>query len=363
MLFKCKYCGASSGFFKRKHKECEEKHNLAVSHILDLVTQSISDPDQAYSAIGNKVSLISSSGYVNPEEADKLVVEAIRSYLESDPQIDSYVVESYLASLPSTCQTEIQNSDEYSEYWKRQFALYLLSLNVFGAIGEEQAKRIHSLFQLKIPKLTFVLQAVFLTELARRIEAILEDGIIEPQEEQDLDEYLIATELKDSEVLQCSEAYERLTQSLVLRDIKSGNITDRCSFSNLPIVLGKTERLVWVHANIEGYEQKTGRKRVGKSNGISVRICKGVYYRTGASGGYLVDYQYEDNLGSGLLVITNKNLIFVGSKSVKLPIGKIISYTPYDDGVEIVKDGATPKSYTFVGMNPWFLINAIQLLA
>ena len=60
--------------------------------------------------------------------------------------------------------------------------------------------------------------------------------------------------------------------------------------------------------------------------------------------------------------MTNKNLVFVGTKSIKIPLSKIISYTPYQDGIEIVKDAATPKGYTFAGYDPWFTINAVQSL-
>ena len=38
---KCKYCHCPSGFLRRKHKECEEKHNLAIAKIPSVVSKSI----------------------------------------------------------------------------------------------------------------------------------------------------------------------------------------------------------------------------------------------------------------------------------------------------------------------------------
>ena len=128
------------------------------------------------------------------------------------------------------------------------------------------------------------------------------------------------------------------------------------------IELGKKENVLWVFKNVEGYEEKTGHKYIGGSNGVSMRICKGVYYHVGASKGHSVAYQYQTPLGRGIFVVTNKYLYFLGVKQVKLSISKILSFEPYSDGIVLVKDGTNPKPYTFIGFDSWFVVNAMQLL-
>ena len=359
---KCKYCHCSAGFLKRKHKECEEKHNLAIAKIPSVVSRSIIEDRQLYTSVEGQISSLRVSGYVHPDTVEILVENAILSAFRGAKQIKPDVIEPYIDSLPSNYKEAILNSTEYSEYWQRQFTSYLSTLTGSTAIGEEYIQKLQALKERNIPQLSDGLQRVFLLELSKRIDLILEDGVIDVLEEENLSDYLVATGLKETEALYQSASFERFVQSLILRDIQEGKIPDRCKVTGLPVLLGKNESLVWVHRDINGYEQKTGRRRVGRSSGVSVRVCKGVYYRVGSSKGYSIDYQYRDSLGSGLLVVTNRNLIFVGAKSIKIPLSKIISYTPYQDGIEIVKDAAIPKVYTFAGYDPWFTINAVQFL-
>lgn len=199
--------------------------------------------------------------------------------------------------------------------------------------------------------------------LEQKIDECLSDGIITREEEQEIKTLIESSSLQDTSTLQNSEAYVKLMQSLVLRDIEEGRDFERVHVENLPILLGKNERLLWAYSNIEGYERKTGSRYTAGSNGVSLRICKGVYYRVGASKGYSQPYEYQKHLGNGEFIITNKGIYFVGDNHAKLLFSKILSFEPYSDGITIVKDGASPKPYTFVGFDPWFLINAMQLLA
>ena len=168
--------------------------------------------------------------------------------------------------------------------------------------------------------------------------------------------------LSGTDILEKSISYCRYNESLTLRDIQEGIIPMRCGLEDLSIVLGKSEYVVWIYKNVKAYEEKTGRRYQGRSRGVSFKICKGVYYRVGATDGHSVSYQYQDPLGQGNMIITNKNVIYNGSKSIKVPINKIISYQAYTDGIKLTKDATEPKDYTFVGCDAWFIINAIQLL-
>ncbi|MCQ2280943.1 MAG: hypothetical protein MJZ49_09140 [Bacteroidales bacterium] len=70
-----------------------------------------------------------------------------------------------------------------------------------------------------------------------------------------------------------------------------------------------------------------------------------------------------DNLGIGSLYLTNKNLIFSApTKAVKIPYSKLIGLTPYSDGIEILKDGAT-KRMVMQGFDSWFIMNLLSLIS
>ena len=213
----------------------------------------------------------------------------------------------------------------------------------------------------KKPKLTSV-EKNALSVFEQKVNEFLSDGIIDRKEERELMMLVEELQLSDA-VLQECEPYVKLMQSLVLRDIEEGRDFERVHVENLSILLSKNERLLWAYSNIEGYERKTGSRYTAGSNGVSLKICKGVYYRVGASKGYSQPYEYQKHLGNGEFIITNKGIYFVGDNHAKLLFSKILSFEPYSDGITIVKDGASPKPYTFVGFDPWFLINAMQLLA
>ena len=75
-----------------------------------------------------------------------------------------------------------------------------------------------------------------------------------------------------------------------------------------------------------------------------IKIAKGIYYRLGSIG---VRPQSEDvwqTIDRGTIYLTNKRIIFMGEKGNKtIPIHKILSFTPYSDGVYIQKDsGKSP---------------------
>lgn len=202
-----------------------------------------------------------------------------------------------------------------------------------------------------------------LTAFAQKVDEFLADDIIDRGEERELKEYINANNLSVHPGFQDSKGYHKLIQALVLRDIKEERDFERIHIDDLPILLGKSERVLWMYNNIDGYERKTGSKFTAGSSGVSLKICKGVYYRVGASKGQSTPYEYEKELGSGELILTNKAIYFIGRSQVKINYAKILSFNPYNDGITIVKDGANPKPYTFVNLDPWFVINAMQLLA
>jgi hypothetical protein len=106
------------------------------------------------------------------------------------------------------------------------------------------------------------------------------------------------------------------------------------------------------------------RQIVGRSQGMSFRVMKGVYYRVGGFKGEPLMTTERKNLGTGMLAVTNKNLYFVGpGKTTRIPYAKVVSFTPYSDAVGVMRDAATAKPQFFMVDDPWFAYNLITNLS
>ena len=132
---------------------------------------------------------------------------------------------------------------------------------------------------------------------------------------------------------------------------------DKC-----PVVLTKAEKVIWMYPNVECLEDKKRTRYVGGSQGVSVRIVKGVSYRVGNHRGEKVQEEYTQSIGYGDLYVTTKNVIFCGDKPIKIPLAKILSLKEYSNGTGVIKDGANPKQYTFLGITPYIISNTLSLV-
>ena len=299
---------------------------------------------------------------------DKRIAEYVKKKMDKDYRPYEFMI-SFISSLPQQIRNEIYESESYKEYLIRLLDETFSSPNTVVISDEDAVITVEQKSVLSCVRMspsTTVKESIdnhLLSYVEKKIDDALSDGLIDHDEESYLIKMTQEFDLYDTSLLQNSSHYQRMIKALLLRDIYEGKPLTRVTFNNVPIVLGKTEQLVWVEPLARAFVEKTKRTYVGKSSGVSVRVCKGVYYRMGVSKGYPIDQQYQSPLGLGFLFITTKNLIFYGEKSIKIPINKIISYTEYSDGIGLVKDGANPQTYSLIGCDVWFVINAIQSLA
>jgi hypothetical protein len=91
------------------------------------------------------------------------------------------------------------------------------------------------------------------------------------------------------------------------------------------------------------YRRVTRRIRYGGPT-ARLRIAKGIYWRMGDLGVQAVSDDVLTPIGNGDLFLTNKRLIFMGSrKNTTIPLSKILGFTPYKNGVAIQKSsGKSP---------------------
>jgi hypothetical protein len=110
------------------------------------------------------------------------------------------------------------------------------------------------------------------------------------------------------------------------------------------INLQKNEQCYCTSDNVNWYETRKTRIRVNYAGPTyRIKLAKGLYYRVGSlnvAPNYKEEYVLID---TGALYITNKRIIFTGSRNNKtISLSSVLSLTPYTDGVEIEKSGKSP---------------------
>ena len=198
----------------------------------------------------------------------------------------------------------------------------------------------------------------------KAVDVAFDDGLLSEEEESSLSALMKHFALSQ-QTLDRSGSYSKVVKGAILRDVMDGNVPERMQVAgNLPFNLQKTEKIVWVFQNVDYYEQKTRTKYVGGSQGVSIRIAKGVYYRTGAFKGERVQTSETIHADTGLLGITNKHMYFSGpNKSFRIAYNKIVSFEPFSDGIGLQRDAQTAKPQSFQTGDGWFTYNLITNLA
>ena len=208
------------------------------------------------------------------------------------------------------------------------------------------------------------LQQVYCSVFDEAIDNYLNDGIIETKENQTVARFMQFTGLPQA-VLNANQSLEKVVQSKVLQDILQGKVpTPNIKIlGDFPFLLGKGENLIWLFRNITLHQQKVQREYVGRTHGMSFRVMKGVYYRTGGFKGHPVETTIMQRIGTGSVCLTDKNLYFASpEKSLKIPYSKVLSIECYSNGIGLQKDGASDKPMFLEGINSWFTYNVMANL-
>ncbi|MDD4062764.1 MAG: hypothetical protein PHV25_03305 [Candidatus Pacebacteria bacterium] len=110
-------------------------------------------------------------------------------------------------------------------------------------------------------------------------------------------------------------------------------------------------------------ETRAIRKHTGGMKGIGFRVAKGVYLGSGSRSGTSESHQEWRTIDSGSLIITNKRIVFNGSKENRnIPIKKIISISSTHDHIEVAVE-ARSKTIIFPVKNSYIwgaVINIVK---
>lgn len=193
----------------------------------------------------------------------------------------------------------------------------------------------------------------------------MEDNLLSLEEEELLKGFIKNHDLSN-EVLDVNGGVEKTLQAVLLRNLTEGVIPEKPGqniVGLLPFNLQKSEKLLWLFQDVDYSEVRTKTEYVGGSQGVSIRIAKGVYYRTSAFKGRPVQTENLHFIGNGTVGITTKHIYFKSTmKSFRIAYSKIVTMDPYEDGIGITKDGVRAKPQIFKGLDGWFTYNAIANL-
>lgn len=176
------------------------------------------------------------------------------------------------------------------------------------------------------------------TIFEKALTTALSDQRLSPEEEKQLSE--LAANLK------IRHTYDPSTQRLLDKYkmywlIENGDLPTL----NVEINLQKGEICHFCVRNIDWNEQRTVSQRIDYS-GFSYRlnICKGLSYRVGTINPQRVTSEEWKLIDTGDLYLTNKRIVFMGSKGNKtIPHKKILDFNIYSDGINLQKDsGKSP---------------------
>ena len=207
-------------------------------------------------------------------------------------------------------------------------------------------------------------QALLVKGWESAVNEFLDDGLLDQAEEERLGRFRERFGLTQDD-LDGSGSYVKVAKGAVLRDVLSGTVPKRVTLDGGPSInFQKGERVVWAFPNSEYLEDRVRRQYVGGSQGMSVRLMKGVYYRVGAFKGEAVETTERTQVDVGLVVITAKNIYFAGpKKSLRVPYSKILSFEPFSNGIGVMRDASTAKPQIFVTGDGWFTYNLVVNLA
>lgn len=197
----------------------------------------------------------------------------------------------------------------------------------------------------------------------RCVEAYLDDGLLDDQEQANLeacrDRFALSPKQLDK-----NGAFSRAQKAAVLKTIMEGYLPPPPDTTGCVVNFQKGETPVWIFRDCQYMEDVVRRQIVGRSQGMSFRIMRGVYYRVGGFKGESVTTLQRKHLGPGELILTDMNIYFAGyGKTTRIPYTKVVSFTPFSDGFGLMRDAATAKPQFFITGDGWFVYNLVANLA
>jgi hypothetical protein len=196
------------------------------------------------------------------------------------------------------------------------------------------------------------------------LDKFLEDGLLSAEEEAKLAAFRSHFALTQ-DILDRDGSMTRAAKAGALRELVEGGIPTRLRVpGGLPFNFQASEQMVWAFPAVRYLQDRVRKQYVGQSQGLSIRVAKGVYYRTSGFRGHVVESTETKEMDRGWLALTTKHLYFGGShESLRIPYKKVVSFQPFSNGIGLMRDVANAKLQSFVNDDGWFTYNLVANLA
>ena len=361
---KCKYCGQEAGLFYRSHKECEEKHSRGIQGMTDLMRRyfsgTVTPSDLAQKLDKNRLPY-----FLKEEEIANVAIASLKAFSETlrrpYPQNTLPLIKGFISSIrvPYEC---LNQNGEMDDLGQKLFQGYLVDYFAKG-VPMSQVKISSDSVLSVIPLSQQKQEESYFKVLNKAADKFMNNGFINDNQQRLIESYtsFLGINLNCLPMQYQNKSLAKIGESKVLKNLQQGILpTNPLS---VPVMLGRGEVCLWVYDNVRLYQERFTREFVGGNRGFSYRITKGLTFRTGSFRGRPIERSLMENKGTGSLVITNKHFFFhCPTCTLKIPYKKILGLSPYIDGLEVHKEETKQKRIVSEGFDPWFTMNAINLL-
>lgn len=364
----CIYCKKDAGLFRRHHKECINKHNEGVRQVISACIDTMSsgadfEPLEINALNTTLDQIVNEFNLSDGSEHRGFLIDAWVQFIKSHTVYDCLAPSDAMRLLFFMTAFDLHVNELDAK--GNAFHDFVKSSILFAILNGGEPSTLKKIIDLYLAEGYLTnkdLHNILVDAWIEALHRFSDENIITVENAKHLRAYQTFFELNENELDSNGGAYQQFTQSCIFRDISEGRVPVKI---NLPteFMLQKDERLLWLFNSASLYEtQKQIKKEyVSGFSGISFRVAKGIWIRTGGSRGHINKFEriVRVPIATGKLGFTNKHIYFSGDgKSFRIRYDKIIAIPVYDRGIEIQQEGRA-KPFDIETGNGAFLYNII----
>ena len=360
----CKYCGKDPGWFSHSHKECEEKHTKGVNEFEAIVSSYFTQRATA-SDVQQTRNRLTTDSFLNEEDICGVADSEIRQYTASIHRPFSpssmRLMDDFLNAV-GVSYSKINKQGAVDEFTKKLLKGFMVEYFTDQLTLQKAHSRCEKVLG-RFPMPPSNIEDAYLYVLNKAATNLMKNGSISDDDQMKMDDYVnyLHLPVNNLPVKYQNSEISKIGQMSIIKSLQRGVVP--ASSTPAPIMLGKGETIIWTYNGVTMYQEKIEKEYGGRRTGWSFRVMRGATYHVGGTKIKPVEHSYMDNKGVGTLYITNKHIIFQGdTAALRIPYFKMIGVTPYNDGIEIHRDGANMKRLTFQGFDSWFLTSILPYM-
>ena len=316
----CRYCHQQAGVFQRDHPECQETHRSGWQEMVQLAAQAASAHTFNEAALRHTLQAIANRSRTTGEDIDRALEEGFQQGVaqamadgiitrDEEERLrvfrDRLALENSAADQGALAELDRAGADRVV------MEARLAAISVRDGDGHLQDLAL-SIRQAGLGQGEATRLLIRAWETA--VQGALEDGLLSLDEENALARYADHFSLTQQDLDQ-NGVQTSLVQAAVLRDVTQGIIPKRQRVNGaVPFNLMKSEQLVWVIQGVDYLETVVRRERRSSSQGLSIRVARGLYYRPSTFRSPPIEWEETVHADTGMLGLTTRHIYFAGRR-------------------------------------------------